>query len=100
MNTPSAYAGLGAVLVNGQHAGKRPFIPMILMSLLVDLTLPFKFKQKQFLICLSFAMTINKGIPYLSLVSTFQSRLFLMDSYTLLCLGVFLIRLLGCRKDE
>ena len=43
---------IDAEIVNGDHARTRVFIPRIPM--------PFKFKQKQFLIRLSFAMTINK----------------------------------------
>ena len=52
---------IDAEVVNGQHAGKRVFIPTIPMSPSEDLTLPFKFKRKQFPIRLSFAMTINKA---------------------------------------
>ncbi|XP_039818500.1 uncharacterized protein LOC120681006 [Panicum virgatum] len=52
---------IDAEIVNGQHAGKRVFIPRIPMSPSEDLTLPFKFKRKQFPIRLSFAMTINKA---------------------------------------
>jgi ATP-dependent DNA helicase PIF1 len=52
---------LDAEIVNGQHAGTRVFIPRIPMSPSEDLTLPFKFKRKQFPIRLSFAMTINKA---------------------------------------
>jgi hypothetical protein len=48
-------------IVNGQHAGNRVFIPRIPLSPSVDITLPFKFKRKQFPIRLSFAMTINKA---------------------------------------
>ena len=48
-------------IVNGQHAGNRIFIPRIPMSPSEDITLPFKFKRKQFPIRLSFAMTINKA---------------------------------------
>ena len=51
---------IDAEIVNGQHAGKRVFIPRIPMSPSEDLTLPFKFKMKQFPIQLSFAMIINK----------------------------------------
>jgi ATP-dependent DNA helicase PIF1 len=47
-------------IVNSQHAGKRVFIPRIPLSLLEDISLPFKFKRKQFSIRLSFVMTINK----------------------------------------
>ncbi|XP_039772160.1 ATP-dependent DNA helicase PIF6-like [Panicum virgatum] len=52
---------IDAEIVNGQHAGKRVFIPRIPMSPSEDLALPFKFKRKQFPIRLSFAMTINKA---------------------------------------
>ncbi|XP_039789046.1 ATP-dependent DNA helicase PIF1-like [Panicum virgatum] len=52
---------IDAEIVNGQHAGKRVFIPRIPMSPSEDITLPFKFKKKQFPIRLSFAMTINKA---------------------------------------
>ncbi|RCV30796.1 hypothetical protein SETIT_6G124500v2 [Setaria italica] len=51
---------IDAEIVNGQHAGKRVFIPRITMSHSEDLPLP-KFKRKQFPIRLSFAMTINKA---------------------------------------
>ncbi|RCV21245.1 hypothetical protein SETIT_4G123600v2 [Setaria italica] len=43
-------------IVNGQHAGKRVFLPRIPLSPSEDITLPFKFKRK-----LSFAMIINKA---------------------------------------
>jgi ATP-dependent DNA helicase PIF1 len=52
---------IDAEIVNGQHAGTRVFIPRIPMSPSEDLSLPFKFKRKQFPIRLSFAMTINKA---------------------------------------
>lgn len=52
---------IDAEIVNGQHAGDRVFIPRIPLSPSEDLTLPFKFKRKQFPIRLSFAMTINKA---------------------------------------
>jgi len=48
-------------IVNGQHARNRVFIPRIPLSPSEDITLPFKFKRKQFPIRLSFAMTINKA---------------------------------------
>ena len=48
-------------IVNGQHAGNRVFIPRIPLSPSEDISLPFKFKRKQFLVRLSFAMTINKA---------------------------------------
>ena len=40
---------------------KRVFIPRIPMSPSDDMSLPFKFKRKQFSVRLSFAMTINKS---------------------------------------
>jgi hypothetical protein len=52
---------LDAEIVNGTHAGDRVFIPRIMLSSSKDLSLPFKFKRKQFPVCLSFAMTINKA---------------------------------------
>jgi hypothetical protein len=52
---------IDAEIVNEDHARTRVFIPRILMSPSEDLTLPFKFKRKQFPIRLSFAMTINKA---------------------------------------
>jgi ATP-dependent DNA helicase PIF1 len=52
---------IDAEIVNGTHARDRVFIPRISMSLSKDLSLPFKFKRKQFLVCLSFMMTINKA---------------------------------------
>jgi ATP-dependent DNA helicase PIF1 len=52
---------LDAEIVNGTHAGDRVFIPRILLYLSEDLSLPFKFKRKQFPVRLSFAMTINKA---------------------------------------
>jgi ATP-dependent DNA helicase PIF1 len=50
-----------AEIVNGTHAGDRVFIPRILISLSKDLSLPFKFKRKQFLVHLNFMVTINKA---------------------------------------
>jgi ATP-dependent DNA helicase PIF1 len=52
---------LDAEIVNGAHAGDKVFIPRILLSPFEDLSLPFKFKRKQFPMHLSFAMTINKA---------------------------------------
>jgi ATP-dependent DNA helicase PIF1 len=52
---------LDAEIVNGAHARDRVFIPRIPLSLSEDLSLPFKFKRKQFSVRLSFAMTINKA---------------------------------------
>jgi ATP-dependent DNA helicase PIF1 len=52
---------IDAEIVGGQHAGNRVFIPRIPLSPSEDISLPFKFKRKQFPIRLSFAMTINKA---------------------------------------
>jgi hypothetical protein len=52
---------LDAEIVNGTHAGDMVFIPRIPLSPFELLSLPFKFKRKQFLVRLSFAMTINKA---------------------------------------
>jgi hypothetical protein len=48
-------------IVNGQYAGNRVFILRIPLSPSEVITLPFKFKRKQFPIRLSFVMTINKA---------------------------------------
>jgi hypothetical protein len=50
-----------AEIVGGQHARTRVFIPRIPLSSSQDISLPLKFKRKQFPIQLSFAMTINKA---------------------------------------
>ncbi|XP_066160632.1 uncharacterized protein [Oryza sativa Japonica Group] len=52
---------IDAKIVGRQHASKRVFIPWIPLSSSDDISLPFKFKRKQFPIRLSFAMTINKS---------------------------------------
>jgi ATP-dependent DNA helicase PIF1 len=52
---------IDAEILNGTHAGDRVFIPRIMMSLSEDLSLSFKFKRKQFPVCLSFAITIKKA---------------------------------------
>jgi ATP-dependent DNA helicase PIF1 len=52
---------LDTEIVNGTHAGDMVFIPRILLSPSEDLSLPFKFKRKQFPVRLSFMMTINKA---------------------------------------
>nr|AAL58156.1 hypothetical protein [Oryza sativa Japonica Group]AAP53342.1 hypothetical protein LOC_Os10g22130 [Oryza sativa Japonica Group] len=52
---------IDAKIVGRQHASKRVFIPWIPLSPSDDISLPFKFKRKQFPIRLSFAMTINKS---------------------------------------
>jgi ATP-dependent DNA helicase PIF1 len=44
---------LDAKIIIGTHAGDRVFIPRILLSLSEDLSLPFKFKRKQFRVRLS-----------------------------------------------
>ena len=52
---------IDAEIVGGQHAQKRVFIPRLPLSPSDDISLPFKFKRKQFPLRLSFAMTINKS---------------------------------------
>jgi hypothetical protein len=52
---------LDAEIVNGTHVGDRVFIPRILLSPFEDLSLPFKFKRKQFPVRLSFTMTMKKA---------------------------------------
>jgi hypothetical protein len=52
---------LDVEIVNGTHAEDMVFIPRILLSPSEDLSLPFKFKRKQFSVRLSFVMTINKA---------------------------------------
>jgi ATP-dependent DNA helicase PIF1 len=52
---------LDVEIVNGTHAGDMVFIPRIPLSPPKDLSLPFKFKRKQFPVRLSFAMTMNKA---------------------------------------
>ncbi|XP_062232422.1 uncharacterized protein LOC133929645 [Phragmites australis] len=52
---------IDAEIVGGQHAEKRVFIPRIPLSPSEDISLPFRFKRKQFPIRLSFAMIINKA---------------------------------------
>ena len=52
---------IDAEIVGGQHEGKQVFIPRIPMSPSDDISLPFKFKRKQFPIRLSFAVIINKA---------------------------------------
>jgi ATP-dependent DNA helicase PIF1 len=48
-------------IVAGQNVRKRVFIPRLPLSPSDDISLPFKFKIKQFPVMLSFAMTINKS---------------------------------------
>uniref|UniRef100_C6JRR4 ATP-dependent DNA helicase n=1 Tax=Sorghum bicolor TaxID=4558 RepID=C6JRR4_SORBI len=52
---------IDAEIVAGQHARKRVSIPRLPLSPSVDISLPFKFKRKQFPVRLSFAMMINKS---------------------------------------
>jgi ATP-dependent DNA helicase PIF1 len=52
---------IDAEIVGGQHVRKRVFIPRLPLSPSDDISLPFKFKRKQFPVRLSFAMTINKS---------------------------------------
>jgi ATP-dependent DNA helicase PIF1 len=52
---------IDAEIVGGQHVAKRVFIPRLPLSPSDDISLPFKFKRKQFPLRLSFAMTINKS---------------------------------------
>jgi ATP-dependent DNA helicase PIF1 len=51
---------IDAESVLGQHAGKRVFLPRIPLCPFGDQMFPFQFKRKQFIIRLSFAMTVNK----------------------------------------
>ena len=52
---------IDAEIILGQHAGKRVFLPRIPLCPFDDEMFPFQFKRKQFLIRLSFAMTVNKS---------------------------------------
>jgi ATP-dependent DNA helicase PIF1 len=52
---------IDAEILHGTHVGDMVFIPRIQLSLSEDLSLPFKFKRKQFPVRLSFVMTINKA---------------------------------------
>jgi ATP-dependent DNA helicase PIF1 len=52
---------IDAEILHGTHVGDMVFIPRIQLSLSEDLSLPFKFKRKQFPMRLSFVMTINKA---------------------------------------
>jgi ATP-dependent DNA helicase PIF1 len=52
---------IDAEIVLGQHAGKRIFLHRIPLYPSNDEMFPFQFKRKQFLIRLSFAMSINKA---------------------------------------
>ncbi len=61
---------IDAEILTGSHLGKRVFIPRISITP-SDTELPFKLIRRQFLICLAFAMSINKAqgqtIPYMGL---------------------------------
>ncbi|XP_057423555.1 uncharacterized protein LOC130717366 [Lotus japonicus] len=51
---------IGATIITGTHTGKKTFISR--MDLIPsDPNLPIKFMRRQFPVCLSFAMTINKS---------------------------------------
>ncbi|XP_057420002.1 uncharacterized protein LOC130714126 isoform X2 [Lotus japonicus] len=51
---------IGAIIITGTHIGKKTFISR--MDLIPsDPNLPIKFMRRQFPVCLSFAMTINKS---------------------------------------
>ncbi|XP_057432073.1 uncharacterized protein LOC130724815 [Lotus japonicus] len=51
---------IGAIVITGTHIGTKVFIPR--MNLMPsDPTMPIKFMRRQFPLCLSFAMTINKS---------------------------------------
>ncbi|KAL4590721.1 hypothetical protein LXL04_003662 [Taraxacum kok-saghyz] len=52
---------IDAEIAVGQHAGKRVFLPRILLSPSDDDMFPFKLRRKQFPVRLCFAMTINKA---------------------------------------
>uniref|UniRef100_K3Y1E1 ATP-dependent DNA helicase n=1 Tax=Setaria italica TaxID=4555 RepID=K3Y1E1_SETIT len=52
---------IDAEIVLGQHYGTRVFLPRIPLCPSDDEMFPFRFKWKQFLVRLSFAMTINKA---------------------------------------
>ncbi|KAM0028816.1 putative DNA helicase Pif1, P-loop containing nucleoside triphosphate hydrolase [Helianthus debilis subsp. tardiflorus] len=49
-----------AEVISGSNIGKRTFIPRIALTP-SDKKIPFKFKRRQFLIAVCFAMTINKS---------------------------------------
>ena len=52
---------IDAEIAIGEHAGKRVFLPQIPLCPSDDDMFPFKLKRKQFLVRLSFAITINKA---------------------------------------
>ena len=53
--------GIDVEIVVEQHARKRVFIPRLPLSPSDDISLPYKFKRKQFPVRLSFVMMINKS---------------------------------------
>jgi ATP-dependent DNA helicase PIF1 len=71
---------IDAEIIGGQHAQKRVFIPRLPLSPSDDISLPFKFKRKQFPVWLSFAMTINKS----------QGKLVINCGYTQTILSVLI----------
>ena len=52
---------LEAIILSGEHVGKRAFIPRITSTSASNLDLPFTLHRRQFPIRLGFAMTINKA---------------------------------------
>ena len=52
---------IDAEIMVGDHGGKRIFLPRIPLCPSDDEMFPFQFKRKQFLVRLSFAMTVNKA---------------------------------------
>ncbi|KEH35203.1 PIF1 helicase, putative [Medicago truncatula] len=47
-------------VISGSNIGEKVFIPRLSLTP-SDNRIPFKFKRRQFPICVSFAMTINKS---------------------------------------
>ncbi|KAF1879817.1 hypothetical protein Lal_00039689 [Lupinus albus] len=52
---------LDVEVLSGQHAGHRAFLPRIKLKTSDNMGLPFVLSRKQFLVRLSFALTINKA---------------------------------------
>jgi len=52
---------LDAEILTGSNAGKRAFLPRIKLKTNASSGLPFVLSRKQFLVRLSFAITINKS---------------------------------------